>query len=207
MLVVATVVILAWGGLMLINTFQGESKVSGPTINVAEPPASSQPAAKPPASPSAPSSSQPPAVGAAVAPQSVAVYNPEGKGDNTGRAKYAIDGKPDTVWRTEKYRQQLPVVKSGVGLIVDFQDPINLSQVKITGTPGTKVEIRSATGKNPDLADTKVIGNGDLKDGETTIPLVQPTQGDFFIVWITQLGDADGQFMTEIGDLTFLPAG
>jgi hypothetical protein len=206
-LVVATVVILAWGGLMLINTFQGESKVSGPTINVADPPASSQPAGKPPASPPAPPSSQPPAVGAAVVPQSVAVYNPEGKGDNTGRAKYAIDGKPDTVWRTEKYRQQLPAVKPGVGLIVAFQDPINLSQVKITGTAGTKVEIRSATGKNPDLADTKVIGNGDLKDGETTIPLAQPTQGEFFIVWITQLGDADGQFMTEIGDLAFLPAG
>ncbi|RSM35756.1 hypothetical protein DMA12_42855 [Amycolatopsis balhimycina DSM 5908] len=206
-LVVATVVILAWGGLMLINAFQGDSKVSGPTINVADPPASSQPAGKPPVTSPAPASSQPPAVGAAVPPQSVAVYNPEGKGDNPGRAKYATDGNPDTVWRTEKYRQQLPVVKPGVGLIVVFKDPINLSQVKITGTAGTKVEIRSATAKNPDLADTKVIGNGDLKDGETTIPLAQPTQGEYFIVWITQLGDADGQFMTEIGDLAFLPAG
>jgi hypothetical protein len=133
--------------------------------------------------------------------------NPKGKGDNTARAKYAIDGQAETVWRTEKYKQQLPAVKPGIGLIVVFQDPINLSQVKITGTAGTKVEIRSATAKNPDLADTKVIGNGDLKDGETTIPLAQPTQGEYFIVWITQLGDADGQFMTEIGDLAFLPAG
>jgi hypothetical protein len=147
-------------------------------------------------------------VGAAVPPQSVAVYNPEGRGDNTSRAKYAIDGKAETEWRTEKYKQQFPTIKPGVGLVVSFADPINLSQVKVTGgTPGTKVEIRSATEKNPDLADTKVVGNGDLKDGETVIPLAQPTQGEYFIVWITQLGDADGQFMTEIGDLSFLPAG
>ncbi|MEU5258555.1 protein kinase family protein [Amycolatopsis sp. NPDC021455] len=207
-LVVATVVILAWGGLMLINAFQGDSKVSGPTINVADPPASSQPAGQPPASAPPPSSAQPPAVGAPVAPQSVAVYNPDGQGDYPGRAKYAIDGKPETVWRTEKYKQQLPAVKQGVGLIVAFKDPITLSQVKVSGgTPGTKVEIRSATSKNPDFADTKVVGNGDLKDGDTTIPLAQPTQGEYFVLWITQLGDADGQFMTQIADLAFLPAG
>ena len=75
------------------------------------------------------------------------------------------------------------------------------------GTPGTKVEIRSATGKNPDFADTKVVGNGDLKDGETTIPLAQPTQSQYFIIWITALGGEDGKFQTEIADLTFLPAG
>ncbi|MBE8519196.1 protein kinase family protein [Amycolatopsis sp. H6(2020)] len=207
-LVVATVVILAWGGLMLINVFQGDSKASGPTINVAQPPASSQPAgSSPPASP-APAPPPSPSVGAAVPAQSVAVYNPEGRGDNTGRAKYATDGKAETEWRTEKYKQQFPTIKPGVGLLVTFENPINLSQVKVTGgTPGTKVEIRSATGKNPELADTKVVGNGDLKDGETTIPLAQPTQGEYFIVWITQLGEVDGQYLTEIGDLSFLPAG
>jgi hypothetical protein len=52
-----------------------------------------------------------------------------------------------------------------------------------------------------------VVGNGDLKDGETTIALAQPTQGEYFIVWITQLGQVDGQYLTEIGDLSFLPAG
>jgi hypothetical protein len=207
-LVVATVVILAWGGLMLINVVQGDSKASGPTLNVAAPPASSQAASSAPPSSSAAPPPSSPAVGAPVAPQSVAVYNPEGKGDNTGRAKYAIDGNPGTVWRTEKYRQQFPTIKPGVGLVVTFPDPITLSQVKVVGgTAGTKVEIRSATEKNPDLADTKVVGNGDLTNGETTIPLAQPTQGEYFIIWITQLSESDGQYMTEIGDLSFLPAG
>ncbi|MDS0133090.1 MULTISPECIES: hypothetical protein [unclassified Amycolatopsis] len=207
-LVVATVVILAWGGLMLINVFQGDSKASGPTINVAQPPASSQGASQPPASSSAPAPPPAPKVGDPVKPQAVAVYNPEGKGDNTGRAKNAIDGNPGTVWKTEQYKQQFPVIKPGVGLVVTFADDINLSQVKVSaGTPGTKVEIRSATEKNPDLADTKVVGNGDLKDGDTTIPLAQPVQGKYFIVWITALGGDDGAFLTQIGDLSFLPAG
>ncbi|SFW53558.1 protein kinase family protein [Amycolatopsis australiensis] len=206
-LVVATVVILAWGGLMLINVFQGDSKASGPTINVAAPPASSQaPSPSSSSAPAPPPSS--PALGDPVKPQAAAVYNPEGKGDNPGRARNAIDGNPGTQWKTEQYKQQFPAIKPGVGLVVTFADPINLSQVKVTGgTPGTKVEIRSATEKNPDLADTKVVGNGDLKDGDTTIPLAQPTQGQYFIVWITQLGGDDGEYQTEIGDLTFLPAG
>ena len=206
-LVVATVVILAWGGLMLINTFQGDSKASGPSINVAAPSPTSQPAGPPPsaAPPAAPPS---PAVGQAVDPQSAAVYNPDGSGDNASRAKNTVDGDATTVWRTEKYKQQLPAMKSGVGILVTFKDAITLSQVKITGnSPGTKVEIRSADKKNPDLADTKVVGGGDLTGTDTTIALQQPAQGKYFIVWITQLGQSDGQYFTEFGELTFLPAG
>ncbi|MGW3960442.1 hypothetical protein ACWED2_11530 [Amycolatopsis sp. NPDC005003] len=207
-LVVATVVILAWGGLMLINVFQGDSKATGPSINVAAPPASSQSAAQPPASSSAPAPPPAPTVGAPVKPKGIAVFNPEGKGDYPARAKNATDGDPGTVWKTEQYKQQFPAIKPGVGLIATFQDPINLSQVKVSGgTPGTKVEIRSASERDPELADTKVVGNGDLKDGETTIQLAQPTQGQYFIVWITQLGNADGQYLTQIADLSFLPAG
>ncbi|WP_410562859.1 hypothetical protein [Amycolatopsis sp. cmx-4-61] len=207
-LVVATVVILAWGGLMLINVFQGDSKASGPSINVAAPPASSQSASQPPSSSSAPAPPPSPTVGAPVKPRAITVYNPEGKGDNPGRAKNAIDGDPGTVWKTEQYKQQFPTIKPGVGLVATFDDPINLSQVKVSGgTAGTKVEIRSATEKDPDLADTKVVGNGDLQDGDTTIQLAQPAQGQYFIVWITQLGGGDGAFLTQIGDLSFLPAG
>ncbi|MFD9889616.1 protein kinase family protein [Amycolatopsis sp. NPDC059027] len=206
-LVVATVAILAWVGLMLINLFQGDSKASGPNINVAQP-QSSQPAQPPPQS-QAPPASQPPAVGAPVTPQSAAVYNPQGKGDNPGKAKNAIDGDPATTWKTDQYQQQLPVLKKGVGLAVSFKDAIKLAQVKITSTsPGTKVEIRSADTKNPVLDDTKVLASADLTGGETTIPLPQPQQGQNFIVWITHLGDDHGDgFLTEIGELTFLPAG
>ncbi|MFI7122467.1 protein kinase family protein [Amycolatopsis sp. NPDC049868] len=206
-LVVATVVILAWGGMMLINLFQGESKSSGPKINVAAsssqvvPPSGEQPppVQKPPA----------PAVGAAVKPSAVAVYNPGGKGDSPGRARNTTDGDAVTSWKTDQYDKQFPVLKDGVGLVVTFKDPINLSQVKIdAASPGSKVEIRSADKKNPKLEETKVVGSGDLAAGESTIALQQPQQGQYFIVWITQLGEDDeGKFLTELKELTFLPAG
>jgi serine/threonine protein kinase len=207
-LVVATVVILAWGGLMLINLFQGDSKASGPTINVAAPSSQNAP---PPANSAAPPPSSPagPKIGAAVAPKSASVYNPEGSGDNSGRAKNTIDGDPGTTWRTDQYQQQLPVLKSGVGIVASFDAPVNLAQVKITAdSPGTKVEIRSADSKNPKLDDTKVVGSGDLNATDTTITLQQPTQSQYFIVWITQLGDdSGGGFISQIGELSFLPAG
>lgn len=207
-LVVATVVILAWGGMMLINLFQGESKSSGPKINVA---ASSSQVAPPPAGEQPPPAQQnpAPAVGAAVKPSAVAVYNPGSKGDSPGKARNATDGDTVTAWKTDQYDKQFPVLKDGVGLVVTFKDPINLTQVKIdAASPGSKVEIRSADKKNPKLDETKVVGTGDLAAGESTIALQQPQQGQYFIIWITQLGEDDkGKFVTELKELTFLPAG
>ncbi len=206
-LVVATVVILAWGGMMLINLFQGESKSSGPKINVA---ASSSQVAPPPGEQPPPAQKPPaPAVGAAVKPSAVAVYNPGSKGDSPGKARNATDGDSVTSWKTDQYDKQFPVLKDGVGLVVTFKDPINLSQVKIdAASAGSKVEIRSADKKNPKLDETKVVGSGDLAAGESTIALQQPQQGQYFIIWITQLGEDDGgKFVTELKELTFLPAG
>ncbi|RSN14927.1 hypothetical protein DMC63_24815 [Streptomyces sp. WAC 05977] len=206
-LVVATVVILAWGGMMLINLFQGESKSSGPKINVA---ASSSQAAPPSGEQPPPAQQKPsPAVGAAVKPSAVAVYNPGSKGDSPGKARNATDGDTVTSWKTDQYDEQFPVLKDGVGLVVTFKDPINLTQVKLdAASPGSKVEIRSADKKNPKLDETKVVGAGDLAAGESTIALQQPQQGQYFIIWITQLGEDDkGKFVTELKELTFLPAG
>jgi hypothetical protein len=204
-LVVATVGILAWLGMLAISFFQSDPAASGPKVNVA---ASSSPAAPAPAKSVAPPAAPPAAkVGAPVDPASASVYNPDGKGDNTSRAKNTIDGDPGTVWKTDDYQQQLPALKSGVGLVMSFDDSIKLSQVKITAdSPGTKVEIRTADSKNPDLADTKVVGTGDLTSGDTTITLSAPTDGQYFIVWITQLGGVPGKFNSEIGDVSFLPA-
>lgn len=209
-LVVAVVCILAWVGLMLISFFQADPAATGPTVNVAAPSASAPPPGDPtgqaPAQTSAP---PPPAAGAEVKPTNVTVYNPDGKGDAPNRAKNAIDGKPDTVWRTDQYNQQFPVLKTGVGLIATFKDPVNLTQLKIVAdSPGTKIEIRTADDKNPDLAATKVVGGADLNGPETTVTLQQPAKAQYVIVWITKLGDVGGgKFLSQIGDLTFTAAG
>jgi hypothetical protein len=205
-LVVAAVGILAWLGMLAISFFQSDPAATGPKVNVA---ASSSSAAPAPAQSAAPPAAPPAAkFGTPVDPAGVAVYNPEGTGDYASRAKNAIDGDPATVWKTEQYHQQFPVLKSGVGLVANFDNSIKLAQVKISAnSPGTKVEIRTADSQDAALADTKVVGAGDLTGPDTTITLQQPTDGKFFIVWITQLGGDTGKFSSQIGDLSFVPAG
>ncbi len=209
-LVVAAVGILAWLGMMAISFFQDNPNSSGPAINVAQPTATAAPpntqAAPPPVNnnPPPPGPAQP---GAPVKPSSAAVYNPDGDGDNTSRAKNLIDGDPGTTWRTDQYNQQFPTIKQGVGIVASFDDPVNLSKVTIAGgSPGTVVELRSADSKNPDLNSTHVLGSATLNGPSTDITLPQPQQGQYFIIWITQLTSTGGKYQSQIGELTFLPA-
>ncbi|GAA1966383.1 protein kinase family protein [Amycolatopsis minnesotensis] len=205
-LVVLAVGILAWLGMLAISFFQGDKAANGPNMNVAQtttsappPPASSAPPASP-----APAQGQ---FGEPAKPSGVTVYNPEGDGDNPGRARNATDGDPGTAWKTEQYQQQFPKVKPGVGLIAAFDGQITLAQVKIAGaTAGTKVEIRVADTKNAQLDDTRVVGSADIGGDSADVTLQQPQSGRFFVVWITQLGGDGKKFASQIGELTFLPA-
>jgi hypothetical protein len=207
-LVVAVVCILAWAGLMLISFFQADPKATGPTVNVASPTGSTAPAPTTQAPSQAPPASSS-ATGQPVKPTGMTVYNPDGNGDSPNRAKNTFDNNPGTVWRTDEYRQQLPSLKTGVGLLATFQSPINLAEVKINAdSKGTKLEIRTADSKNPDIKDTKVVGSADLTQAETTVTLQQPQQAQYVIIWITQLGDSgNGKFVSQIADLTFTAAG
>ena len=207
-LVVAAVGILAWLGMLAISFLQDSPSAGGPAINVAAP---STTAAPPPASSEAP----PPAtqqqgqaqIGAAVAPSGMTVYNPDGDGDNTSRAKNTMDGDPGTIWRTDQYNQQFPTIKKGVGLIAEFDNPINLAKVTIAAnSPGTVVEIRVADSEDPQLSDTRVVGNATLNGQTTEVTLAQPQQARYVIVWITQLSKTGSKYQSQIGEVTYLPA-
>ncbi|MPY77261.1 MAG: hypothetical protein GEV04_01960 [Actinophytocola sp.] len=194
-LVVAAVAILAWIGLSLISFFSNEGP-TGPNVNVAD--SGQQHTRQPPPSP--PKETPEP-----VPPTSIQVYNPEGTGDYTELAPAAIDGDQTTPWQTDQYQQQLPALKSGVGLVVSFDQPIDLSQVLVVdGTPGTRVEIRTAEISNPYLDNTRLVaGPIDIEQGPTQIKVdgAQPTS--HAIVWLTRLGGQEGQFQSTIGDLEF----
>ncbi|TVT18401.1 protein kinase family protein [Amycolatopsis acidiphila] len=207
-LVVAAVGILAWLGMLAISFFQ-DTPSGGPPINVAAPTTTAAPPSTSPAPPPA-SSNNPPGqaqIGAAVEPSGATVYNPDGDGDNTSRAKNLIDGDPGTTWRTDQYRQQFPTIKQGVGILASFDNPINLAKVTIAGgTANTVVELRAADSKNPDLGSTRVLGTATLNGQSTDIALPQPQPGQYFVIWITKLGSSGGKYQSQIGELTFLPA-
>ncbi|MGH3431208.1 MAG: protein kinase family protein, partial [Thermocrispum sp.] len=129
-LVVATVAILAWAGLSLISFFETDEGATGPDVNVADNGEQGKPPKKKPQ----------PSAGESVTPAEIRVYNPEGTGDFDALAPKAIDGDPATVWQTDQYKQQLPALKSGVGLAVTFDKPIDLAKVTVLGeSEGTRV--------------------------------------------------------------------
>ncbi|WP_034267781.1 protein kinase family protein [Haloechinothrix halophila] len=195
-LVVAAVAILAWIGLSLISFFS-EDDTSGPDVNVAE---SGEQNTEQKTSPSPPPETPEP-----VRPASIQVYNPEGTGDFTSLAPAAIDGDPGTPWQTDQYKQQLPALKSGVGLVVSFDQPIDLARVLVVnGTPATRVEIRTAEIGNPFLDNTRLVaGPTDLEQGPTQIDVDNAQPTSHVVVWLTQLGGQQGKFQSSIGDLEF----
>ncbi|MFD4249776.1 protein kinase family protein [Amycolatopsis thermoflava] len=207
-LVVAAVAILAWLGMLAISFFQDDPSSGGPPINVANPTPTASASAPVNPSPNPPPSTGGQAqIGAAVGPESVTVYNPDGNGDNTSRARNTVDGDPTTIWRTDQYRQQFPAIKEGVGLLASFDKPINLAKITVAAdSPGTSIEVRLSDSRNPELADTRVIGTATLNGQTTDITLPQPQQTQYVIIWITQLSDTDKGYQSQIGELTFLPA-
>ncbi|EHR53884.1 hypothetical protein SacmaDRAFT_5770 [Saccharomonospora marina XMU15] len=203
-LVVAAVGILAWLGMMAISFFQDDPSASGPPVNLAEQTATRQPQSpqqsKPPPAPKV-------TTGNPVPPSDIDVYNPEGDGDGVAEAPYAIDGDATTTWRTDEYRQQFPAFKSGVGLVATFDEPINLSKVRITAdSPGTSVEVRVADSADADLDETRVVASGNLEGSQTELSLSQPTQAQYVIVWVTRLSGQEPEYASEFGELLFLPA-
>lgn len=201
-LVVAAVGIMAWIGLSLISFFQTDpDSAAGPDLNVAESNEKEEPPTKTKEKPAAPT-------GEAVEPTAIRVYNPEGTGDFDALAPMAIDGDPASPWTTDLYKQQLPALKSGVGLSTDFEQPINLTKVKILGaSPGTKVEVRVSDHPNPHLPDSRVVaGPTELTGSETELTLDEPVNAAHVIIWVTQLSDAEGQFQSSIGELRFFSA-
>jgi hypothetical protein len=143
---------------------------------------------------------------APIVPKTLREYVVSGSADNPATLSRVLDGDPGTVWRTDTYRQQFPVYSPGIGVVAGFGKPTTLRSVTITSpSPGTVVQLRSATGPDVSLADTTVLKTTTLAQGATTITLPHRSTR-YLLVWITKLGETDGGFRSQIGEITYLPA-
>ena len=87
--------------------------------------------------------------GAPVTLRSANDFDPRADGgsgaENAKRVKRAIDGDPETVWTTERYRRLATFggLKPGVGLVLDLGEPTKVAAVSVRlSGDGTDVEIR-----------------------------------------------------------------
>jgi hypothetical protein len=135
---------------------------------------------------------------------SLSVYDPEGDGDNSDTVSRATDGVAGTAWRTQEYRQQLPALKPGVGLMASFVSTEQLADLAIDSqSPGTVVEVRTAPSPDAPLDQTVPVTTVTLQQGRTTVPLAQSQPTQHLLLWITKLGGGGSTYVSDIGELSF----
>ncbi|MEJ2886847.1 protein kinase family protein [Actinomycetospora aeridis] len=200
-LVLATLAILGFVTYQVVSVVAGGGSSAPPVVVI--PPETPAPAAAP-ASPGAPAPAPAPAPAGPVQLSSVAVYSPAGSPDNPTRINRAADNNPSTTWSTSEYRQQLPALKPGIGMMTTFTAPSAVSAVTVRSpSPGTRIEIRSAPAADVPIAGTQLLGAGTVEGDELRIPLQAAPPTGNLLVWITALGqDDDDRYVTELADVT-----
>lgn len=201
---VLTVAIIIWMTASIIGFFgTGDSGGTGPKVaaTTTTPPPAATTTTSPPATTTA-------AVGAPATPSKVVVYSPYGTEDNSSKVSRVIDGDPTTLWSTYTYKQQLPALEPGLGIMASFGQSETLAEVTIDSpSAGTVVQIRAANSSDPNFNSTTMIGQATLVNGHTVIQLsAQPSQ--YILVWITTLGTASSGsgYQSQIGEISYLPA-
>ncbi|RKT84406.1 hypothetical protein SAMN05421805_103337 [Saccharopolyspora antimicrobica] len=191
-LAVATLLVVAWIATSLIGVFtesgrdSGTGQVIGETGN--HPGGQEQP---------------PPAQATPVQITGAEAYNTNGTPDTPGRIPYLFDGDPGTYWATADYRQQLGPggISNGTGAVLTLAHPSVLQELVIDSpSAGAKVEVRQVNGTQ-NLVDTKVIGQGVLTAGATTIKLSPESASQEILVLITQLPSGGGGFVARINEV------
>jgi hypothetical protein len=183
----------------------GASAPAAGTGGAVQGPAVHGPAAPPAADGAVPGLGIPPVESSGlVQPAATMVFDPSGDPDNTGRVSRAVDDDPSSSWSTYIYRRPFPALKPGVGLLVSFASPVQLSQLTITSpSRGTRIEIRSAPGPDTTLAQTVPIASAALDNDVTTVSMVGSQPVQHVLLWITQLGGGGDENVTEISDIRF----
>lgn len=187
----ATLLILGYAGMEVVSVFTDTGRA--PVIV-----AGAAPAAKAPG---------PPVLSAPVRVKSVTVFDPSGKGrpDRVKDVGKLVDGNPRTNWSTDSYVQQFPAYKKGLGVMLSFDAAISAASMTVVSpSPGTILEIRTATSPTSRLEQTTLVGTATLTSGSNEIPLQAGPPARYLLVWITGLGGDTGRHQSKLSDLRIL---
>lgn len=119
---------------------------------------------------------------------------PGGDGQENGdQVSLAVDGNPDTVWRTDRYTSAtFGKLKPGVGLVLDLGRVQTVRQVKlIFPREGTSVEVRAVNANAitaPAGLNAYLVADAEEDLGtEQTLRLSFATRTRFLLIWLTKL--------------------
>ncbi|MDQ3760656.1 MAG: protein kinase family protein [Actinomycetota bacterium] len=192
-LATATLLILGYMGMQVVSVF---TNAGGTPLVVA----GTAPAQGKPTNGTAP----PPVLSSPVQVSSLAVYDPSGRGrpDHQKDVGKLLDGNPNTAWSTDSYRQQFPIYKKGLGVMLSFEAPIAPALVNVMSpSPGTVLEIRTAPSPNAPLDQTTLVGTATLSRGSNRIPLRVGPPTRYLLVWITGLGGKKNSHQSKLSEV------
>jgi hypothetical protein len=191
---VATLSILGYAGMQVVSVFTDTG--GAPLVIAGSPPVAPNNAGGKPAM--LPASATP------VQVKTLSVYDPSGLGspDHQKDVGKLLDGNPRTGWSTDSYFQQFPIYKKGLGVMLSFQMPIAAASVTVVSpSPGTVLEIRTATSPNARLEQTTLVGTATLRAGSTQIPLRAGPPTRYLLVWITTLSGTKDHHQSQLTEL------
>ena len=194
--VVAVALILAFFGLRSLfspgDDEPDQAASSGPSATSTQGSSTSAP----------PSTSSAPA-GGPIKVQSISGFDPEGRGNEHDElALKAIDGDPETAWRTYIYKsEEFGKLKSGVGLMLNLGEAQDVRSVSVTLKGSSSSDMTVYVTDEKRLRDAKELGKIS-GSGEQTATAATPVKGRYVIVWITKLAQEGGNaFRDQISEI------
>jgi eukaryotic-like serine/threonine-protein kinase len=114
--------------------------------------------------------------------------------ENEQLAERAIDNKPETFWRTTRYKQaDISTLKDGVGLFLQLGSPAQArSLVLDVPTTGAEVTIFGADSPPSTLAgwQAPLAERQEIDENETVISLNGKRPYRYYLIWFTQLPES-----------------
>jgi hypothetical protein len=120
-------------------------------------------------------------------------FDPEGDGrERDEEASFAVDGRRDTFWRTERYSN---FFKNGVGLVLDAGRRIRVEQVIVDSpTPGIQAEIRVGWARGGPFA---TAARARTLAARTRFP-VGRRPARYIVVWVTEMPPESAGEIAEV---------
>ena len=147
----------------------------------------------------------------AVGVSSVTPFDPQGTGppgENDELASLTLDGDPDTLWRSERYRARTFGLKDGIGLQIDVEPDSLLGQLEIdsptqawSGDVHVFERSTEVAGFDPD-ADVPITSLSEVQ-GDARVPL-EGVRGGSILVWVTDLGEGPEQYRFDVSEIRVL---
>ncbi len=155
----------------------------------------------------APSASSSGSTEAPVASLVATDLDPQGSdgGENSEEAGLAVDGDPQTAWRTSSYEQQFGPsgLKTGVGLVIDLGEQRQVSAVELDflGSP-TGISLYVTDAAPTEVGDLAPVLTETAEGESLSLDFDEPVAGRYLVVWLTSLPAADeGGFRGEVAEV------